>query len=34
VPTAYSLLAKRHKTFDQKLEEQRRALGAAQPASD
>ena len=35
VPTAYSLLARKHKTFDQRLEEQRRELaGAAQPASD
>jgi len=34
VPTAYSLLASRHKTFDQRLEEQRREMGAAQPASD
>jgi multidrug efflux pump len=34
VPTAYSLLASRHKTFDQRLEEQRREMGVAQPASD
>jgi multidrug efflux pump len=35
VPTAYSLLASKHKTFDQKLEEQRRALDvSAHPASD
>jgi multidrug efflux pump len=35
VPTAYLLLATRHKTFEQKLEEQRRELDvAAHPASD
>jgi multidrug efflux pump len=35
VPAAYSLLASKHKTFDQKLEEQRRELNvAAHPASD
>jgi multidrug efflux pump len=34
VPTAYTLLARRHKTFDERLEEERAATRHAPAAAD